>query len=475
MAALHDLTALQQGAAVRAREVSPRELVDHYLSRIDRLSDSVGAFVTVTDDDARERAGRLEKRLVAADREERLPPLFGVPTAVKDLNMTAGLRTTFGSAATADFVPEMSDEVVLRMEAAGMVSLGKTSTPEFGSPCYTEPEVAPPARTPYDLERMAGGSSGGAGAAVAAGLLPVAQGSDGGGSIRIPASCCGLFGLKPTRGRVSAGPVYGDPVGLGANGPLARTVRDAAAMLDVMAGPAVGDPFWAPPLPEGQTFLDACSHEPGRLRIGRFSSPVIAAVDVHPECLGAYEDASRLLERLGHDVQEIDVPLPAEAVPTFETCWAVLSTLTPVPEGNEHLLRPLTRWLRERGEAVSGPEFGLAVGELRRVAAEALRRLAPYDAVLTPTLAQPPLRIGEIRDDADPARDFANQKAFTPFTSAWNVTGMPAASLPMHATPEGLPVGVMLAAGPAQEQLLLSLCAQVEAAAPWHERHPPCW
>ncbi len=475
MAALHDLSALEQGAAVRAREVSPRELVDHYLSRIDRLSDSVGAFVTVSGAEARERAARLEKRLVSSDPEDSLPPLFGVPTAVKDLNMTAGLRTTFGSAATADFVPEVSDEVVLRMEAAGMVSLGKTSTPEFGSPCYTEPDVAPPARTPYDLERMAGGSSGGAGAAVAAGLLPVAQGSDGGGSIRIPASCCGLFGLKPTRGRISAGPVYGDPVGLGANGPLSRTVRDAAAMLDAMAGPAVGDPYWAPPLPEGQTFLDACSHDPGRLRIGRFSSPVIAAVDVHPECLRAYEGATRLLERLGHDVEEIDVPLAAEAVPTFETCWSVLSTLTPVPDGNEHLLRPLTRWLRERGEAVSGPEFGLAVGELRRVAAEALRTLAPYDAVLTPTLAQPPLRVGEIRDDADPARDFENQKAFTPFTSAWNVTGMPAASLPLHVTPEGLPVGVMLAARPAQEQLLLSLCAQVEAAAPWHERHPPCW
>ncbi len=327
MAALHDLTALEQGAAVRAREVSPRELVDHYLSRIEKLSDSVGAFVTVTADEARERAASLEKRLASTGPDGGLPVLFGVPTAIKDLNMTAGVRTTFGSAATADFVPDVSDEVVLRIEAAGMVSLGKTSTPEFGSPCYTEPDVAPPARTPYDLERMAGGSSGGAAAAVAAGLLPVAQGSDGGGSIRIPASCCGLFGLKPTRGRISAGPVYGDPVGLGTSGPLARTVRDAAAMLDMMAGPAVGDPYWAPPLPEGQTFLDACSQDPGRLRIARFATPVVAVTDVHPECLRAYEDATRLLERLGHDVEEIDVPLPADAVPTFETCWSVLTTL----------------------------------------------------------------------------------------------------------------------------------------------------
>ena len=475
MGELHDLTALEQGAAIRAREVSPTELVDHYLSRVGRLSDSVGAFVTVTDEHAREQAAVVEKRLRSSDRGDVLPPLFGVPTAIKDLNMTAGIRTSFGSAATADFVPEVSDEVVLRIEAAGMLSLGKTSTPEFGSPCYTEPEVAPPSRTPYDLERMAGGSSGGSASAVAAGLVPLAQGSDGGGSIRIPASCCGLFGLKPSRGRISAGPVYGDPVGLGANGPLARTVRDAAAMLDVMAGPAVGDPFWAPPLQEGQTFLDACTRDPGRLRIARFSSPVIASAEIHPECLRAYDHATRLLENLGHDVEEIDVPMPPEAVPTFETCWSVLSTLSPVPDENERLLRPLTRWLRSRGNAVSGPEFGLAVGELRRVAAVALQRLAPYDAVLTPTLAQPPLRVGEIRDDGDPARDFANQKAFTPYTSAWNLTGMPAASLPLHMTPEGLPVGVMLAARPAQEQLLLSLCAQVEAAAPWHDRRPPCW
>jgi amidase len=474
MGELHDLTALEQGAAIRAREVSPGELVDHYLDRVYRLSDTVGAFVTVADEQARERAARAEKR-IASGGDEVLPPLFGVPTAVKDLNQTAGLRTTFGSAALADFVPDVSDEVVLRIEDAGMVSLGKTSTPEFGSPCYTEPDVAPPSRTPYDLARMAGGSSGGSAAAVAAGLVPVAQGSDGGGSIRIPASCCGLFGLKPTRGRISAGPVYGDPVGLGTSGPLARTVRDAAALLDVMAGPAIGDPFWAPPLPKGQTFLDACGRDPGRLRIARFGTPVIASAEVHPECLRAYDGATRLLTDLGHDVEEVDVPLPPEAVPTFETCWSVLTTLSPVPEGAEHLLRPLTRWLRGRGREVSAEEFGLAVGELRRVAAAALRTLAPYDAVLTPTLAQPPLRVGEIRDDADPARDFENQKAFTPYTSAWNLTGMPAASLPLHMTPEGLPVGVMLAARPAEEDLLLSLCAQLEQAAPWHDRRPACW
>lgn len=468
MADLHDLTALEQGAAVRSGAVSTVELVDHYLSRIARLSDSVGAFVTVTGDLARRQA-----RLAAASVGETTSPLYGVPTAIKDLNQTAGVRTEFGSATMAGHVPEVSDEVVLRIEAAGMVSLGKTTTPEFGSPCYTEPDNAPAARTPWDLARMAGGSSGGAAAAVAAGLVPVAQASDGGGSIRIPASCCGLFGLKPSRGRISGGPMYGDPVGVGTSGSLARTVRDAAALLDVMAGPAVGDPFWAPP--PGEPFLASCDRDPGRLRVARFVRPVLADVPVHPEMVQAYEDATRLLVSLGHDVEDIDVPVPAEAVATFETCWTVLSGLTEIPPGTDHLMRPLTRWLRDRGWAVSGPDFALAVGELRRVAAGTLRTLAPYDAVLTPTLAQPPLLIGEIRDDADPARDFESQKAFTPWTAAWNLTGMPAVSLPLHRTPDGLPVGVMLAARPAEEPLLLSLSAQVEAAAPWADRTPPCW
>jgi amidase len=470
MPELHDLTALEQGAAIRSGEVSPSELVDHYLDRVDRLSEQVGAFVTVTDELARAQA-----KLASASVGDTTSPLYGVPTAIKDLNLTAGVPTQFGSAAMTGYVPDVSDEVVLRLEAAGMVSLGKTNTPEFGSPCYTEPAIAPPARTPWDLERMAGGSSGGAASAVAAGLVPVAQGSDGGGSIRIPASCCGLFGLKPSRGRVSGGPMYGDPVGLGTAGPLARTVRDAAAMLDILAGPAVGDPFWAPPLPDGETFLGCCERPPGRLLIGRFRQPLIADAVVHPECVRAYEDASALLASLGHDIEDIDVPLEPEAVATFETCWAVLSTLSQAPAGSEDRLRPLTRWLQDRGRRVSAPQFGLALGELRRIAARALNRLAPYDVVLTPTLAQPPLRVGEIRDDEDPARDFENQKAFTPWTSAWNLTGMPSVSLPLHVTPDGLPVGVMLAARPAAEKVLLALSAQVEAAAPWIDRRPPRW
>jgi len=466
MADLHDLTALEQGALVRSGDVSSRELTDHYLDRAARLDD-VGAFVTLTPDLARARASDLDAALPAGG------PLHGVPTAIKDLTLTAGVRTTFGSAAFAQFVPEVSDGVTLSLEAGGLVSIGKTSTPEFGSPCYTEPEGRAPAVTPWDRTRMAGGSSGGAAAAVAAGLVPVAHGSDGGGSIRIPASCCGLVGLKPSRGRISGFPTYGDPVGLSTSGSIARTVRDAAALLDVLAGRRPGDPAWAPE-PSG-SFLAACDREPGRLRVARFSAPLIADVTVDAECLTAYEDASRLLESLGHEVVDVPPPLSHDAVPVFETCWAVLTALSVVPPEQEPLLRPLTRWLSERGRAVSGPDFGLAIGAMRRFAADALTALASYDVVLTPTLAAPPLPVGALRDDVDPAADFEAQKAFTPWTSAWNVTGMPAVSLPLHWTAEGLPVGVMLAARPAEEELLLSLSAQVEAAAPWHDRKPPRW
>lgn len=462
---LHDLTALELGTAIRRGEVSALEATEHYLERIDRLSETLGAFVTVTADRARRQA--TEARTDG--------PLAGVPTAVKDLTAIAGVRTTFGSALMADFVPDWTDEVAQRMEGAGLVTLGKTSTPEFGSPCYTEPEGHPPAVTPWDTTRMAGGSSGGAAAAVAAGLVPFAQGSDGGGSIRIPASCCGIVGLKPSRGRISGGPSYGEVTGLATAGPLARTVRDAAALLDVMAGPALGDPAWAPP--PAETFLAACDVQPGRLRIARFAEPVIAETEVDPACLGAWDDASRLLESLGHDVVDIEAPMPRDAVPVFQTCWAVLTALSTVnlDPAQRARLRPLTRWLGERGEAVSAPAFGLALGELRRIAARTLAALAPYDVVLTPTLAAPPLPVGALRDDADPEGDFWAQCRFTPWTSMWNVTGSPAVSLPLHQTSGGLPVGVMLAGRPAGESALLGLAAQIEEAAPWRDRHPECW
>lgn len=474
MADLHDLTALEQGALIRSGELSPVELTEHYLERAARLPQEYvdGAFVLRDPEAARRRAREVAAVGPVGDGAS---PLAGVPTAIKDLNLTRGVPTAFGSPVYAGFVPDVSDAVTLAIEEAGLVSLGKTSTPEFGSPCYTEPEGRPPAVTPWDTTRMAGGSSGGAAAAVAAGLVPVAQGSDGGGSIRIPAACCGLVGLKPTRGRVSGFPMYGDPVGLAVSGPLARTVADAAALLDVLAGRRAGDPSWAPD--PGDSFLAATTRAPGRLRIARFDAPVIAATEVHPEVRAAFEETTRLLSSLGHTVVDIGVPIPREAVPEFETCWAVLTGLSTAPLSGEQrsLLRPLTRWLGERGEAVSGPAFGAAIGALRRYAGEALVALAPYDAVLTPTLATLPLPVGALRDDADPEADFEAQKRFTPWTSAWNVTGMPAISLPLHQSSDGLPIGMMLAARPAEEELLLSLAAQVEAAAPWRDRRPPIW
>ncbi len=474
MAELHDLTALEQGALIRSGEISAVELTEHYLERAARLPTEYvdGAFAFLDPDAARRRAREVAAVGPVGDGAS---PLAGVPTAIKDLNLTRGVPTAFGSPAFAGYLPEVSDGVTLAIEDAGMISLGKTSTPEFGSPCYTEPEGRPAAVTPWDTTRMAGGSSGGAAAAVAAGLVPVAQGSDGGGSIRIPAACCGLVGLKPTRGRISGFPLYGDPVGLATSGSIARTVADAAALLDVLAGRRAGDPSWAPE-PSG-SFLSAAGREPGRLRIACFDTPVIADVEVDPEVLAAYERTTRLLSSLGHVVEDVPVPIPPEAVPVFETCWAVLTALSTVPLPPERLalVRPLTRWLGERGAAVSGPEFGLAIGQLRRFAGEALVALASYDIVLTPTLATVPLPVGAIRDDADPAADFEAQKRFTPWTSAWNVTGMPAISLPLHQSAAGLPIGMMLAARPAEEELLLSLAAQLEAALPWRDRLPPLW
>ncbi len=470
MGLLHDLSALEQAAAIRRGEVSPVALAEHYLGRIEATGDAVGAFVTVTAEAALDRA----RSLAAAGEGER-PALYGVPIAVKDLNLTAGVPTTLGSRSYADFVPPVDDHVVTLLRAAGTVSLGKTNTPEFGLPCYTEPDVAPPARTPWDLDRSAGGSSGGGAAAVAAGLLPFAQGSDGGGSIRIPASVCGVFGLKPSRGRVSGGPLGGDVTGLAINGPLTRTVADAAALLDAMAVPMPGDPHWAPPLPAGETFLAAAARPPGRLRIGRFIDPPVPGAQVHPDCRVAWEAASALLASLGHEIEDIALPFGPELIAMFEVVWSVSATGVPVDPAREGELRPLTRWLRSRGNDCSGADFFRALSGLQYAARVSIRATAAYDAVLTPTLAQPPLLVGALRDDADPAADFEAQKRFTPFTAVYNLTGQPAVSLPLFCNDAGLPIGVMLVGRPAAEATLLSLSAQLEAACPWRDRHPALW
>lgn len=475
MSELHELTALDAAAAVRRREVSPVELVEHALARIDRLDGQVGAFVTVTPDLARDQARAAERAVADADDPATLPPLLGVPTAIKDLNLTAGIVTKLGSRAFADFVPTVDDHVVTLLRAAGTISLGKTATPEFGLPCYTETDLGAPARTPWDTGRLAGGSSGGAGAAVASGFVPLAQGSDGGGSIRIPASVCGLVGLKTSRGRVSKGPLDVDSSRLSVYGPLARTVRDAAAFLDAVAIPQPGDPDPLPPLPPGETFLGWCERTPGPLRIGRYlDSPI--APDVDPEVRGAWEQASRLLASLGHEVVDVTAPVPVEAVPAFEVVWAVTACGVPVPPDRLELLRPLTRYLRELGARVSGPEYAAAIGALNLFARRGIAASAHLDAVLTPTLAQLPQPVGWFAGDGiEPAADFERQKQFTPYTAMYNMTGQPAVSLPLYQSTQQLPIGIMLVGRPGGDAPLLALAAQLEAALPWHDRRPELW
>jgi amidase len=367
----------------------------------------------------------------------------------------------------------IDDAVTAKLKAAGLISLGKTNTPEFGLPCYTEPDVAPPARTPWDLTRSAGGSSGGAAAAVAAGLVPAAQGSDGGGSIRIPASVCGLFGIKPSRGRVSNAPVSSEISGLAVNGPLARNVRDAAALLDAMSGPAASDWHWAPP--PVTSFLAACDVAPGRLRIGRFATPVIADAVVDSECLAAYDAASAALADLGHEVVDHVVTFGADLVPAFETVWSQEFLSLPFDEAVEAKTRPLTRWIRERGRAATGAQVYAALAVLRQATRRELEATSGYDAVLTPTLAQPQALVGGLRNDEDPAADFEAQKRFTPFTAPYNMSGQPAVTVPLHWTQEGLPIGVQLIGRPYGEATLLAIAAQLEAAMPWSARRPECW
>jgi amidase len=470
---LHDLTALEQAAAVRAGEVSPTQLVEHALARIEALDAGLGAFLTLTPERALERARRTE-RLLRADGE--LPPLLGVPTAIKDLNNTAGVRTTFGSRVMADFVPTVDDAVVTKLAAAGTISVGKTNTPEFGFPCYTDNDLAGPARCPWDRSRLAGGSSGGAAVAVAAGMIPFAQGSDGGGSIRIPAAVNGVFGVKPTRGRVSNAPLGGDVTGLGTNGPLARSVRDAAAMLDAMAGPVLGDPAWAPPLPPGQSFLGCADRAPGRLRIGRYQETAMPGVELEPEVRAAFEDATGLLESLGHDVEDVPAGLlPADVLPSFERVWALSGTTLPVPPERVGELRPLTRELRDRGLALSAQDAMEAMLALRLFSRRFLQATARYDVLLAPVCTMTARPLGWFDGDGDGAADFERQKRYAAFTALFNVTGQPAVSVPLYWTEGGLPIGTMLVGRPADEATLLSLSAQVEAARPWGHRHPDGW
>lgn len=467
MSELHELDATAQAAALRSREVSSVELVQHHLDRVAVHASTLGAFVTVTAEQALAQAAEADTRIASGA----APQFAGVPTAFKDLTFTRGIPTSMGSAGMRDFVPGVNAYVVDLVEAAGFISLGKTNTPEFGLSSYTDNDIIGPARTPWDPARNAGGSSGGAAAAVSAGLVPVAQGSDGGGSIRIPASACGVFGFKPSRGRVSAGPVGSDWSGLAGDGPLTRTVRDAAALLDAMAHPEPGD---VRPLPEPAVpYAEWVRRAPRRMRIARWSGTHLDGIAPGDDAVEAWESASRLLESLGHDVVDVDNPFPPELEPQFNIIWSSGIASAAIPPEAEELLRPNTRYWRDRGRASTAIELTQALQYLELTTRQVITDLQAYDAFLTPTLAMPPQPVEWFNESGDPVEDHRRELLFTPYTALYNMSGQPAASLPLHWTADGLPVGVMLAALPGQDGPLFSLCAQLEKAAPWHDRRPP--
>jgi len=471
MTDLHEHTAQEQWLMLQRRQLAPLDLVQHYLDRIERLDPGLGAFVTVTAEAARERAGTLAESIPAS------APLWGLPLADKDLSNRAGVPTGYGSRLMSGFVPAESDELVEVLDAAGAISLGKTNAPEFGLPSYTESLVAPPARNPYDLSLGAGGSSGGAAVAVAAGLLPFAPGSDGGGSIRIPAAATGLVGLKPSRGRIPAGTGLDKLAGLVVPGPIARTVADAAMLLDAMIGGgdhpfSVRAPRW-----EGGALLNAAVRGEGRYQLGVMTtSPWDEAYEIAiaPEALTALGVATEALDGLGHGLEELALEPQDDYAPAFRVIWQAGAAGIPAEGEALGLLEPLTRWLVGRGRSLSARELAEALATLAAFERSVIRQFSRFDAVLTPALAMTPRPIGWY-DAEDGERNFAQQVQYTPFTSFVNVAGLPAIVLPVHVTAEGLPMGVQLIGRPGGEAALLAIGAQLERRLRWQHRHPPAW
>jgi amidase len=446
--------ALGQAAAVRRGDVSPTELLDAAIGRAEAANPELNFLVTDCFEQAR--------ATVPSD-----GPFMGVPMLVKDLTETAGVRTTFSSRAFAEYVPANDAAVVRRMKDAGFVLIGKSNTPEFGITAVTESELNGACRNPWDTSRTPGGSSGGAASAVAAGVLPLAHGSDGGGSIRIPASCCGLFGLKPSRGRVSPAPFVSGSLELSQNGPISVSVRDAAAFLDVLAGYEPGDAHWAPP-PE-RPFLAEVGADPGRLRIAFTVEPAVPH-PVDPAVAAVARAAANALEALGHDVVEATPPWVDEAaLSAFAKLWQLTPALYPV--GDESQLMPINQELARTARETSSVVFAHAVGALQRAARRIVSFWDDVDVVLTPGLAMLPVPVGWVFEPSDPWEQFARGGQFTPFTPIVNVTGQPAAAVPFDVV-DGLPVGVQLIGPPAGEAVLLRLAAQMEAAHPWAGRLP---
>jgi amidase len=468
--AFADATAMAE--LVASGRVQPVELVDAAIARIERLNPTLNAIITPLYDQAREAArGPLPGG-----------PFRGVPFLLKDvLGFMAGVRQTSGSAFLSGFVPDHDSELVVRFKKAGFVILGKTNAPELGILPTTEPRLYGPARNPWNLERTTGGSSGGAAAAVASGMVPAAHANDGGGSIRIPASCCGLFGLKPTRGRNPLGPDLGDIMGgLVAEHVLTRSVRDSAAVLDATCGPDIGDPYCAPP--RERPYREEVGRDPGRLRIALTTAAAPSGAPIHADCIMAARDAAALCETLGHHVEEaapqIDAPLFLQS---FISIWAAGCAATIDGMASVTGRKPsaaqfeiLTWALYEMGRQVSGPNYILAQMLIQRESRKIARFMEQYDAWLTPTLAEPPVPLGSFDSTpADPLAGLRRAIEFVPFTGFANATGQPAMSVPLAWNADGLPVGVHFIGRFGDEATLLRLAAQLEAARPWSHRRPP--
>ena len=466
------LDATAQADLVRRGQVSPKELAEAAIAAIEAVNPRLNAVIWTRFDAARQEA------------DGDLPdgPFRGVPILFKDLGCTvAGEPTAFGLGPLRDTAWPVTSYLAEQFRAAGFVPLGRTNVPELGSTVTTEPRSFPPARNPWDPGHSTGGSSGGSAAAVAAGLVPVAHANDGGGSIRIPASECGLVGLKPTRGRVSWGPLTGEAWAGGAvNGAVTRTVRDAAGVLDVISTPMPGEPYYAPPLP--RPLVREVGADPGRLRIGVPARPGAEGFPDDPQCRAAVAGAARLLDSLGHHVEEsapealfeqqfiehyYDTIIAADAEATFQAFERLLGRRI-----GEDEIEPRNAGFRRAGRALSAVAY---LGSRQWLGMWA-RRMAgwwnDHDLLVTPTLGAPPPVLGWFTA-AGPQQEQERNISFLRYTAPFNMTGQPAITLPLHQTPDGLPVGVQLAAAYGREDLLIRIASQLEQTAPWNDRHPP--
>jgi amidase len=454
--------------------VTPLELVEGAIGRIEQLDPTLNAVVTTCFDRAID-----EARSLAVDGGA---PFAGVPILLKDLiTECSGMRFTEGSYFLGDLVSHHDQELVVRLRRAGFIVLGKTNTPEFGMAPHCEPRRFGATRNPWAFDHSTAGSSGGSAAAVAAGMVAVAHANDLGGSIRYPASACGLFGLKPTRGRVPLGPEYADPLAaMAVEHVLTRSVRDSAAILDVISGPALGDPFTVP-APQHDFAADV-GRSPGRLRVA-YSATAADGNPTDTACVAAVEDAAQLCEALGHDVSERWLPDLTEpvgaAIGTFygaATDWIIsywIRRLEREPKPGE--LDPLTVAFWEQGRTIRAGEYLLAIEELRRYARAVAAFFTEYDVWLTPTLAQPPPRIGEMSSlDTDPFAGLRRSSQFVAYPGiVANITGGAAMSVPLWWSDQGLPIGVHFLGRPGDEGLLFRLAGQLEQARPWTQRQPP--